>query len=175
MGGGALLVLLGGRPAVHAGILNAEPLGQAPHDDLFLAAHTNRGTEDRRIPAEPAHPDAVRQQQYRVHTVVLVRRERAAQRWGDAEQRAAAARLRAEVADAGVEVLTDAVVTGRYDGNLVAVLQRSVPSQRETVFTFLGADPYRSSVGNPDDPPQDPDELSAQQAPDYQYRRIGRY
>ncbi|CAN5808442.1 sarcosine oxidase subunit alpha [soil metagenome] len=45
-------------------------------------------------------------------------------RWGDAEQLAAAAQLRSAVAAAGVEVLTDAVVTGRYDGNWVAVLQR---------------------------------------------------
>jgi signal transduction histidine kinase len=47
--------------------------------------------------------------------------------------------------------------TGRPFGGDVqrifdVVLQRSVPSQRETVFTFLGEAPYRSSVGNPDDP-----------------------
>lgn len=49
-------------------------------------------------------------------------------RWGDADQLAAAAELRAAVTAAGVEVLTDAVVTGRYDGNWVAVLQRGSSS-----------------------------------------------
>lgn len=47
-------------------------------------------------------------------------------RWGDAEQLAAADELRTAVAAVGVEVLTDAVVTGRYDGNWVSVLQRGV-------------------------------------------------
>jgi len=47
-------------------------------------------------------------------------------RYGDATQRAALADLRARVAAAGIEVLTDAVVTGRYDGNWVAVLQRGL-------------------------------------------------
>jgi sarcosine oxidase subunit alpha len=34
--------------------------------------------------------------------------------------------IAAAVAAAGVEVLTDAVVTGRYDGNWVAVVQRGL-------------------------------------------------
>lgn len=51
-------------------------------------------------------------------------------RWGGAAERAALAELRAAVAAAGVEVMTDAVVTGRYDGNWVSVLQRSLPAVR---------------------------------------------
>jgi sarcosine oxidase subunit alpha len=48
-------------------------------------------------------------------------------RWSP-EHRAALDRLRAEVAaEPGVEVLLDSVVTGRYDDNWLAVLQRSVP------------------------------------------------
>ena len=47
-------------------------------------------------------------------------------RHGDATQRAALADLRARIAAADIEVLTDAVVTGRYDGNWVAVLQRGL-------------------------------------------------
>jgi sarcosine oxidase, subunit alpha len=46
-------------------------------------------------------------------------------RYGDREALAALAALRAEVAaEQGVEVLVDAVVTGRWDGNWVAVLER---------------------------------------------------
>jgi signal transduction histidine kinase len=46
--------------------------------------------------------------------------------------------------------------TGRpFGGNVRAIfnvtLQRNVPSQREAVFTYLGTEPYRSSVGNPAD------------------------
>lgn len=55
-------------------------------------------------------------------------------RWGDADQRAAADELRAAVAAAGVEVLTDAVVTGRYDGNWVAVVQRGLPHVTERLI-----------------------------------------
>ncbi|MGH3383696.1 MAG: 2Fe-2S iron-sulfur cluster-binding protein [Nocardioidaceae bacterium] len=48
--------------------------------------------------------------------------------WGDDDDRAALRDLRGAVAAAkGIEVLTDSVVTGRYDGGLVAVLQRSAP------------------------------------------------
>jgi sarcosine oxidase subunit alpha len=46
-------------------------------------------------------------------------------RYGDVEALAALARLRAEVAaEPGVEVLRNAVVTGRWDGNWIAVLER---------------------------------------------------
>jgi sarcosine oxidase subunit alpha len=46
-------------------------------------------------------------------------------RYGDLEARAALAGLRAEVAaEPGVEVLVNAVVAGRWDGNWVAVLER---------------------------------------------------
>jgi signal transduction histidine kinase len=42
-----------------------------------------------------------------------------------------------------------------FGGDLQAifnvVLQRNVPTQREAIFTYLGSEPYRSSVGNPDD------------------------
>ncbi len=49
-------------------------------------------------------------------------------RYGTDADRAAAAELRAAVAAAeGIEVMTDAVVTGRYDDNWVAVVQRDVP------------------------------------------------
>jgi sarcosine oxidase subunit alpha len=48
-------------------------------------------------------------------------------RWGGPAALAALAELRAAVAAADVEVMTDAVVTGRYDGNWIAVLQRTVP------------------------------------------------
>jgi sarcosine oxidase, subunit alpha len=47
-------------------------------------------------------------------------------RWGDAEQLAELARLRLAVQQhPGIEVLTDTVVAGRYDGNWLAVVQRS--------------------------------------------------
>ncbi|MGH3450452.1 MAG: 2Fe-2S iron-sulfur cluster-binding protein, partial [Haloechinothrix sp.] len=53
-------------------------------------------------------------------------------RWGDAGDRDMLQALRAEVAAAdGIEVLSDAVVTGRYDGDLVAVLQRGLPHVTE--------------------------------------------
>ena len=55
-------------------------------------------------------------------------------RYGDAGDRAALADLRARVAAAGVEVLTDAVVTGRYDGNRVAVVQRGLPHVTERLI-----------------------------------------
>ncbi|MBA3417449.1 MAG: (2Fe-2S)-binding protein [Geodermatophilaceae bacterium] len=45
-------------------------------------------------------------------------------RWGESSDLES---LRAAVDAAGIEVLTDAVVTGRYDGNWVSVLQRSAP------------------------------------------------
>ncbi len=51
-------------------------------------------------------------------------------RWGDASQRALAAELVAAVnAEAGIEVLTNSVVTGRYDDNWVAVCQRRHPDR----------------------------------------------
>ncbi|MBW3604733.1 MAG: (2Fe-2S)-binding protein [Actinobacteria bacterium] len=65
--------------------------------------------------------------------VLLVEEERALGghlRWGDDAQLEAAAQLRAAVAAAGVEVVTDAVVAGRYDGNWVAVLQRGELHER---------------------------------------------
>jgi sarcosine oxidase subunit alpha len=50
-------------------------------------------------------------------------------RWSDP---AALAELRGEVERTpGVEVMTDAVVAGRYDGNWVAILQRTVPRAEE--------------------------------------------
>jgi len=47
-------------------------------------------------------------------------------RWSDP---AALAELRAAVADAGVEVLTDSVVLGRYDQNWIAVVRRGEPER----------------------------------------------
>ena len=47
-------------------------------------------------------------------------------RWGDDDQRAKAAELAAACrAHAGIEVLVDSTVTGRYDHNWVAIMQRS--------------------------------------------------
>ncbi|HSK92052.1 MAG TPA: 2Fe-2S iron-sulfur cluster-binding protein [Euzebyales bacterium] len=52
-------------------------------------------------------------------------------RYGDRAALDTLAGLRAQVAGAGIEVITDAVVTGRYDGNWVAVLQRGLPDVTE--------------------------------------------
>ena len=49
-------------------------------------------------------------------------------RWGDGAALAALAELRDQVAATpGIEVLTNAVVAGRYDGNWTAVVLRSLP------------------------------------------------
>ncbi|HLL09356.1 MAG TPA: 2Fe-2S iron-sulfur cluster-binding protein, partial [Nocardioidaceae bacterium] len=49
-------------------------------------------------------------------------------RWGDAEDLAALRSLRARVtAEPGIEVLVNSVVTGRYDDNWLAVVQRNLP------------------------------------------------
>ncbi len=55
-------------------------------------------------------------------------------RWGGPEDRAEAARLIAEVASAGVEVLADATVTGRYEDNWIAIVQRSHPGVVERLI-----------------------------------------
>ena len=47
--------------------------------------------------------------------------------WGDDDDRTLAADLAAEVAAAGVEVLTDSTVTGRYEDNWTAIVQRNHP------------------------------------------------
>ncbi len=47
--------------------------------------------------------------------------------WGNDNDRALAARLRSEVEAAGVEVLTDSTVTGRYEDDWTAIVQRSHP------------------------------------------------
>ncbi len=52
-------------------------------------------------------------------------------RWGGAAQLAVVHELRNAIAAADIEVLTDAVVTGRYDGNWIAVLQRGLPHVTE--------------------------------------------
>jgi len=53
-------------------------------------------------------------------------------RYGGPEALGLLGELRQEVADAtGIEVLTDSVVTGRYDGNWIAVHQRSCPGATE--------------------------------------------
>ena len=49
-------------------------------------------------------------------------------RWGDAGQLEALRELRAAVAAApGVEVMTNSVVNGRYDGNWLGIVQRNLP------------------------------------------------
>jgi sarcosine oxidase, subunit alpha len=56
-------------------------------------------------------------------------------RWGPQEELAALSSLAAEVAACdGVEVLTDSVVIGRYDGNWVAVAQRGLPGVAERLI-----------------------------------------
>ena len=55
-------------------------------------------------------------------------------RWGGEEELAGLARLRAELAgEPGVEVLTDSVVIGRYDGNWLAVLERSADGSERLI------------------------------------------
>ena len=48
-------------------------------------------------------------------------------RWGDEHDRALAAELAAAVEAAGIEVLTDSTVTGRYEDNWTAIVQRNHP------------------------------------------------
>jgi len=56
-------------------------------------------------------------------------------RWGDAGERAALEELRAAVAaQPDIEVLTNSAVTGRYDDNWVAVVQRDLPHVRERLI-----------------------------------------
>lgn len=53
-------------------------------------------------------------------------------RWGNEKELQALTALRAAVATTqGIEVMTDSVVNGRYDGNWVAVVQRSLPHVTE--------------------------------------------
>ena len=47
--------------------------------------------------------------------------------WGDGGDRASAAELASAVTAAGVEVLTDSTVTGRYEDNWIAIVQRNHP------------------------------------------------
>ena len=51
--------------------------------------------------------------------------------WGDDRDRTLAADLTADVAAAGIEVLTDSTVTGRYEDNWVAIVQRNHPTAVE--------------------------------------------
>jgi sarcosine oxidase subunit alpha len=56
-------------------------------------------------------------------------------RWGGEAELAELARLRAAVTSAdGIEVLCDSVVAGRYDGNFLAILQRSLPGVTERLI-----------------------------------------
>jgi len=56
-------------------------------------------------------------------------------RWGDAEDLAALRSLRARVtAEPGIEVLVNSVVTGRYDDNWLAVVQRNLPGVVERLI-----------------------------------------
>jgi len=47
--------------------------------------------------------------------------------WGDDHDRALAAELAASVETAGIEVLTDSTVTGRYEDNWISIVQRNHP------------------------------------------------
>jgi sarcosine oxidase subunit alpha len=55
-------------------------------------------------------------------------------RWGTGAERAALRELADQVAAGGIEVLTDSVVAGRYDGNWVAVAQRGLPGVAERLI-----------------------------------------
>src|SRR5690349_10871638 len=56
-------------------------------------------------------------------------------RWGSHAERAALRELASEVAaDGAIEVLTNSVVIGRYDGNWVAVAQRGLPGVAERLI-----------------------------------------
>jgi sarcosine oxidase, subunit alpha len=56
-------------------------------------------------------------------------------RWGGAEDRAALRDLRAQVAaEPGIEVLTDSVVSGRFDDNWLAIVQRGLPQVFERLI-----------------------------------------
>ncbi len=54
--------------------------------------------------------------------------------WGSDADRALAAELADEAAAAGVEILTDSTVTGRYDDNWTAIVQRSHPISVERLI-----------------------------------------
>lgn len=54
--------------------------------------------------------------------------------WGSAADRALAAELAAKAAAAGVEILTNSTVTGRYDDNWLAIVQRSHPISVERLI-----------------------------------------
>ena len=54
--------------------------------------------------------------------------------WGSSGDRALAAELAAEAAAAEVEILTDSTVTGRYDDNWTAIVQRSHPISVERLI-----------------------------------------
>ena len=50
-------------------------------------------------------------------------------RWGTPQDQAKAAELGKRCAEAGVEILTDSTVTGRYDGSWIAINQRNVAGE----------------------------------------------
>jgi len=56
-------------------------------------------------------------------------------RYGDEQARSVLAQLDGELqAQTGVEVLTNAVVTGRYDGNWIAIVERGLPKVSERLI-----------------------------------------
>src|SRR5260370_32945450 len=56
-------------------------------------------------------------------------------RYGDEKALGVLAQLRDELrALTGIEVLTDAVVTGRYDGNWIAIVERGPPKAAERLL-----------------------------------------
>ena len=54
--------------------------------------------------------------------------------WGSDEDRAVVADLVARAEAAGVEILTDSTVTGRYEDNWVAIAQRNHPGVTERLI-----------------------------------------
>ncbi len=61
-------------------------------------------------------------------------------RWGSADDLASLADLRAQVAShENIEVLTNSVVTGRYDDNWLAVVQRNLPGVQERLIKTRAA------------------------------------
>ena len=74
-------------------------------------------------------------------------------RWGTDAERAALRELAEQVtAEGAIEVLTNSVVIGRYDGNWVAVMQRGLPGVAERLIKARAgasghrARPHRAAV-----------------------------
>jgi sarcosine oxidase subunit alpha len=116
---------------VHAGAVSADTPRTAvdkryAHPDVLVAGGG---------PAGLAAAVAAAQAGARVMLVEEEHRLGGHLRWGGADELAALAELRALVAATpGIEVLTNAVVAGRYDGNWTAVVHRGLPGGAEQLI-----------------------------------------